>query len=77
MNWSSDWSKAPPIVGESVELSIPIQNQWPRKVKAIRIADLAVHESLPDNNTEWEWQVTHHLILRIIENITTLFLKIP
>ena len=58
MAWGNEWKK--PVIGESVELSIPIAGQWPRKVRAIQVGNLAVHEQLPNSGmAPYKWQVTH------------------
>jgi len=74
MGWSNSWGNlenSPEFIkkvdeefdkqfGVYVDLSIPIKDQWPRKVRAIQVGYLAVHEQLPNSGMAlYKWQVTH------------------
>ncbi len=53
-------NQTPSIWYKHVELTIPIKNQWPRKVRAIQVGSLAVHEQLLNSGmAPYKWQVTH------------------
>lgn len=48
------------VIGESIDLTIPLKNGWvDYPLKAIRVGELAIHQAIPDNGTEFEWCITH------------------